>query len=1037
MFPRVTAVLVVHHGGDHLRRTLGALRAQVRTPDALVIVLTEPDADARAQAAGAGATHVVELQEHLSFGEAVRAGERVLDAPASDADTLWLLAEDSAPEPEALRELVAMLETGKSVAVAGPKLMDWDEPERIVGLGRTLTRLGRSIAIVFDELDQGQHDGLSDVLGVDPAAILVRHTVWQAVDGFDPALPTVDDGLDLGVRARLAGHRVAVVPSARVAFSADGVAGPQRDGRSRTLRRRARATRAAELHRRLVYAPAAAVPLHWLSFLPLAVFRSIRDLLVKRPGAVIGEFGAALATMFSGMRVARARRVLKASRTTGWSSIAPLRMSPDEVRRRRQAAAEARRTRARGRTHELQFLGTGGGWVLLATAVASVGLFSWLIGATGVGGGGLLPLSGFAELWRNAAYGWRDVGTGFVGAADPFSGVLAVLGSLTFWSPSFVMVLLWLVAMPAAAVGMWFAASRLTERGSIRAVAALVWAVSPMFLAALAEGRPGAVIAHVLLGWLAFAVFGAATSWAAAATASLLFAAIIAAAPSLAPALLIAWIAAMALSGRAAVRLVGLPIPVLVLALPLIVEQVGRGTPLGLLADPGVPLGGPVPSAWQLALGLPNGGWGGWDELVQAVTSLDPRLVASVLVLPLVLAALAVVLAPRVRRAVLTLGTVLLGFATAVAATHISVAVAGAEVVPVWAGAGLSLAWLGLILAAVVALGAIRRGGAIVAAAVAVVTLVAVVPSAVAIATNSVPLMPAAERSLPAFVIAEAENDPRVTTLRLRPEADGGIRATLEHGAGATLDDQSTLDQTRTELTDDEEELATIAGNLASRSGFDPEAAVREFGVTFVLLAPAADDGREPTQTEERTRTALDGNAALVAVGETDFGTLWRFSSAEPDAAATRIPAGAGGWLGALITTIQLIVIGATLLLSIPTGAGREIDRRPVRRRRRDGKAAIAADEARSEDASDTAADDSESVDETDVVESDASADGDADADADSDVAHDSDTDAGPDDADDSDSGAGSDHAADSDSGAERNEPDPTSTTAEGDDDAR
>ena len=1029
MFPRVTAVLVVHHGGDHLRRTLDALRAQVRTPDALVIVLTEPDADARAQAAGAGATHVVELQEHLSFGEAVRAGERVLDAPASDAETLWLLAADSAPEPEALRELVATLETGKSVAVAGPKLMDWDDPERIVGLGRTLTRTGRSVPIVFDELDQGQHDGLSDVLGLDPAAILVRHTVWQAIDGFDPALPTVDDGLDLGVRARLAGHRVVVVPSARVMFSADGVAGPRRDGRSRTLRRRARATRAAELHRRLVYAPAAVVPLHWLSFLPLAVFRSIRDLLVKRPGAVIGEFGAALATMFSGMRVARARRVLKASRTTGWSSIAPLRLSPDEVRRRRQAAAEARRTRARGRTHELQFLGTGGGWVLLATAVASIGLFSWLIGATGVGGGGLLPLSGFAELWRNAAYGWRDVGTGFVGAADPFSGALAVLGSLTFWSPSFAMVLLWLVAMPAAAVGMWFAASRLTERGSIRAFAALVWAASPMFLAALAEGRPGAVIAHVLLGWLAFAVFGAATSWAAAATASLLFAAVIAAAPSLTPALLIAWIAAMALSGRAAVRLVGLPIPALVLALPLIVEQVGRGTPLGLLADPGVPLGGPVPSAWQLALGLPSGGWGGWDELVRAVTSLDPRLVASLLVVPLVLAALAVVLAPGIRRAVLTLGAALLGFATAVAATHISVAVSGADVVPVWAGAGLSLAWLGLILAAVVAFGAIRRGGAIVAAAVAVITLVAVVPSAVAIATNSVPVRPAADRSLPAFVIAEAENDPRVTTLRLRPEADGGIGATLEHGTGTTLDDQSTLDQTRTELTEDEEELATIAGNLASRSGFDPEAAVREFGVTFVLLAPAADDGREPMQTEERTRTALDGNAALVAVGETDFGTLWRFSSAEPDAAAARIPAGAGGWLGALITTIQLIVIGATLLLSIPTGAGREIDRRPVRRRGRGGAEGVAADAAR-ESTSD-AAGDAVSVDEPGVAESDPSADRRADADGEPDVADDPDLDAG------TDAAADADAAADSDPDAPRSEPDPASTAAEGDDDAR
>ena len=934
MFPRVTAILVVHHGGDRLRRTLDAIRAQDRTPDALVVVLAQADADAREQVAATGATHVVDVGEAVSFGDALRAGERVLDAPSSDADALWLLAEDSAPDESALRALIATLETARSVAIAGPKLVEWDEPDRLAGLGRTVTRLGRSVPIVADELDQGQHDGLSDVLGVDPAGILVRHAVWQALDGFDPALPSTDDGLDLGVRARLAGHRVAVVPEARVRFAADGVAGPPEDGRSRTRRRNARAARAAALHRRLAYAPAWAVPLHWLSFLPLAVIRSIRLLLVKQPGAIPGEFAAALTTMFSGLRVGRARRVLKSSRTTGWSAIAPLRMQPDEVRRRRQAVAEDRRMRARGRTDDVQFLGSGGGWVLLGAAAASVDLFSWLIGSGGAGGGGLLPLSGFAELWRNAAYGWRDVGTGFVGAADPFAGVLAVLGSLTFWSPSFAIVLLWLVALPAAAVGAWFAASRLTERGSIRAVAAIVWAVAPPFLSALAEGRPGAVVAHVLLGWLVFAAIGAATSWAAAATASLLFAAIIAAAPSLAPALMVAWVVALAVSGRAAVRLAGLPIPALALALPLIVDQVRRGTPMALVADPGVPVDGPIPTVWQLALGLPGGGWGGWDELVRAMTSIDPRIVAGVLVVPLVLAALAAVLAPGIRRALLALGAVVLGFATAVAATQVSVAFVGPDAVPVWPGAGLSMAWLGLALAAVVSFTAIRRGSALVGGAVALVSIVAVVPLAVAIATDNVPLAPATERSLPAYVVAQAETDPRVTTLRMQPEPDGGVRATLEHGTGLTLDDQSTLVQTRRDLSADDEELAKVAGNLASRSGFDPEAAVREFGVAFVLLAPAGGDDREAMQAESRARTALDGNPALVAIGETDFGTLWRFTDAAPDEPAARIPPGAGGWIGGLITALQVIVIGAAVLLSIPTGAGREADRRSPRRRR-------------------------------------------------------------------------------------------------------
>ena len=118
-----------------------------------------------------------------------------------------------------------------------------------------MTRLGRGVALVDDELDQGQHDGLSDVLGLDPAAILVRHAVWRALGGFDPALPVVDDALDLSVRARLAGHRVAVVPEARVEFAGSGVAGLEAGSRARTIRRRDRATRAAQLHRRLVYAP--------------------------------------------------------------------------------------------------------------------------------------------------------------------------------------------------------------------------------------------------------------------------------------------------------------------------------------------------------------------------------------------------------------------------------------------------------------------------------------------------------------------------------------------------------------------------------------------------------------------------------------------------------------------------------------------------------------------------------------------------------------------------------------------------------------
>jgi len=965
MFPRVTAVLVVHRGGDRLRRTLAAIRAQHRAPDELIIVLTDADAAARDDAAAAAPSHIVSLSTRVAFGEAVRAAEGVLPPPSGDDEALWLLAEDTEPAPDTLSRLVAILETERSVAIAGPKLMSWDAPDRIVGLGRSITRFGHAVDLVSDELDQGQHDERSDVLGLDPAGLLVRHTVWRALEGFDPGLPVIDDALDFSIRARLAGHRVSVVPAARVVIGQGGVAGPEA-GPGRRARRRRRLERAAELHRRLVYAPAALVALHWLALLPLALLRAVWLLLTKAPGSIGGEFAAAIQAMVGLGRVTHARRTLRRAKQVGWSAIAPLRVQPDEMRRRRRAAAEARRARARGRTDEIQFLGTGGGWVLLGSIVVSVALTAWLLGAAGIGGGALLPLSGrLDELWRNAAYGWRDVSAGFVGAADPFAGVLAVLGSMTFWSPSFALVLLWLVAIPVAALGAWFTASRLTERGSLRALAAGVWAVAPPFIIALADGRPGAVIAHALIAWLAYAAIGAVWSWASAAAAGLLLAGVVAAAPSLAPAMVLAWIVAMAVSGRAAVRYALIPLPAVVLAAPLIWAQVASGTPIGLLADPGLPTPSNVPGTWWLAVGFPIADPGWSAALERFGIGLDPLWIITALLVPLVVLAVVSLLWPRQRAAVLALATALAGFATAVLAAHVAVATIGDDAVAVWAGAGQSLAWLGLITAAVIGLEGLRRGVPALAAVAGIAAAAVVLPSAIVLATGGAPVGPAGERTLPAFVVAAADTDPRVTTLRMAPLTGGGLRAWLEHGTGATLDDQSTIDATRTRLTEAEERLAELTGNLASRSGFDAAAAVEEFGATFVLLAPAESaEDREAVATAERARAALDGNAALVPVGDTAFGLLWRFTDAPSPAPAAAIPPGAGGATGAFWTTLQLIVLGATLLLSIPTGAGREDARarvrppRPPRRRARTrtrGTADASAGDARAQAPADAA----------------------------------------------------------------------------------
>ena len=82
-----------------------------------------------------------------------------------------------------------------------------------------------------------------------------------------------------------------------------------------------------------------------------------------------------------------------------------------------------------------------------------------------------------------------------------------------------------------------------------------------------------------------------------------------------------------------------------------------------------------------------------------------------------------------------------------------------------------------------------------------------------------------------------------------------------------------------------------------------------------------------------RAAAALDGNSTLVPVGKTDYGILWRVDTDEDDAASAAIPADAGGWLGTASLLVAAVVFGATLLLSIPTGVGRELPPESARRR--------------------------------------------------------------------------------------------------------
>lgn len=926
---RVHAFIVARVDGHlpvdlHLRRTLLALEAQSRPVDALTVILCGEDEAVTAVVAEAATGRVITAPRRTTFAEALR-----LATPHVESDAVWLLAQDTAPEPDALAQLAAVLDTSHTVAVAAPKLVRWEARSRIVSFGVSMTRFGRTVVTAEGELDQGQHDGRDDVLGADVRGLLVRAEVWRALDGVDPALAGGDEGLDLGVRARLAGHRVSLAPEARIAVAGDGVAAPRAGDAAGTVVGRSFAQRTAQLHRRLAYAPVVAAPLHWLSLLPLALWRAAMDLVAKRPVRIVPDAAASAVVAVRLGALVRSRARIRRTRTTSWSQLAPLRVTRRQLAQRLGDDPPA----IAGGRDELHFFVGGGAWVVLAFLVVSLVAFPALLAWPVLGGGALAPLRAtVAGLWADAAYGNRPLGWASVGPADPFAAVVAVIGSLSPWEPSRALVVLWLLALPAAALGGWFAATRLTAHAGLRAVAAIGWALSPAFLAALVEGRPTGVIAHLTLPWLLYAGVIAHRSWSAAGVASLLVVIVVACAPSVAPAVIVLWLCAIVLTvmrrrGDGIARVIWLIVPGLIMWLPMIHHRLSGGDPWSLLADPGVPVPADVPAdiveRLLRAAGFATPDPGGWNAFVGG----DAAWVG-LLVLPLfALAALAAWAKRLVVTAILLLIAVI-GIVSALAGTGVVVSAVGAQAVGLWPGVALSLAWAGVLGAALVALEWMptsARTGAGLLAVVAVAIIA--VPSLTALTRGASELRNGPASTLPAYVAAEGTGGRSEGTVVLTPQPDGSLSTVIVWGGTATLGGQTTLVSASAVASQADRQVARVTADLVTDAAGDVVAQLADHGIGFVLLSTSDDETDAARATRRSAQTAMDQRDRLDHVGDAGSGTLWRVG----DEVAVRAVSDTARDTARAVAALQLTVAFIALLLAVPTAESSAASRRTPR----------------------------------------------------------------------------------------------------------
>jgi len=753
--------VVAHNGGAYLPRTLAALSEQTRPVDAFIGVDTGSRDDSAALLDRAfGEANVTTFQQGRSgMGDAVKAGLAALapwdpDRTGSDAEWIWLLHDDAAPAPEALAELLHAVERAPSVTVAGCKQLDWNTTRRLIDVGLSTSRWAERLTLIdADELDQGQYNGRSDTFAVNSAGMLVRRDVWEELGGFDPALPGTGDDVDFCWRNRLAGHRVVVVPTARMFHVSHRPNGLGTAG----------AARKAQVHLRLKHTVWWKLPLHAAGAFLGSLFKLVLSIAVKDPGHGFSQLAATFVALGRPGAVLRGRREAARTRKIRRSVIKGLQTPRREVWSHRRSLIEALGADdtvgdsaapdplaeqpsgdstddfAALTTSERGWVGNGALLAVLVTMAASVVGLVGLFRAEAVAGGALIPLSSqVSDIWQHATTWWIGLGAGLPGHGDPFAFLLWVLGLAGGGNANGALAWLLLLAMPLSGLTAWFAAGGLTTRRRFRLVAALVWGGAPALQVALNQGRLGALIAHIMIPLLALALLRATgtargqgrfavpepgdrrftekppakpgvngtPSWTAAAAAGLALAVVAAAAPSLLVPSVVVVVLSGILLGRRGRTVWWALLPSAALFVPFGVSVLDR--PRALLADPGVPLGFDAAPLWQQVLGQPlyfdaNGGLAGLP-LFDGTAVPWALLLALLIGLPVLVLATAALFVPgkrtRVARALWVAGLIIL--AGGWLAGHVGTAASADTLVTPFSGPAVSAAGFMLLGAAMI-----------------------------------------------------------------------------------------------------------------------------------------------------------------------------------------------------------------------------------------------------------------------------------------------------------------------------------------------
>ncbi|CAB5239605.1 unannotated protein [freshwater metagenome] len=526
----VSAILVVHDGARWLPEVVASLMSQSRHFDDILAVDTG-STDSSKKLLTTARLSCLELEREVGFGDAVWIATQSLEENENrENEWLWILHDDCVMASDALEQLINAVEDRPQVVMAGPKILGWHDRSHLLEIGISIASDGaRWTGLEQHEYDQGQRDGVHEVLAVSTAGALIRRDVFEDLGGFDHNLSLFRDDVDFGWRVRVAGHSVIAVSEAK-AFHAEASASERRpiDVANAFLHRPLLLDRRNAAYVLLANSTWWMLPWLFLQLLGSSIARSIAYLVAKLPGYASDEILAIITLVIHPRELISARKFRRKHRLISArvvkEFIPPRRKQIrqsierlfDSIRLAVLPVAREKVSVDEVITDDEDLLSPVDSprWrsifrkpKVIAGSIMMLVLLAWSRNRFGNLVGGSLPAtpSGARDLWSTYFESWHQVGMGSESAAPPWIAVLASLATVLLGKASLLITLGIFFAPLFFMLSSYRAFSRITPHEPLRVGASFLYAISPVSIASINSGRIGTLAVLLLLPFLAIA----------------------------------------------------------------------------------------------------------------------------------------------------------------------------------------------------------------------------------------------------------------------------------------------------------------------------------------------------------------------------------------------------------------------------------------------------------------------------------------------------------------------------------------------------